>query len=429
MRVLIIEPSASYRRLLASLIAETGCQITAVEDANEALAAIEKYQYGAITLSKYIEGLDYKTLVGQIRSLENYRTVPLLLITSEDRPETVNEALACGLTDVFAKGDLALLANSLTRILKRARLKLHGRVLYVEDSASLSQFVTGLLENLGLEVLAFRSAERAVETLREQNVDLVVTDILLEGPYSGLRLMREIRAMPEEEKRTVPILAVTGFSDPARRVEILNLGADDYVSKPIFRDEFISRVQNIMIRQQLVHKLRQRESDLQRMALFDGLSGLYNRHGMDSMGNRVFEEAISTQTPLSLALVDLDFFKQINDGYGHQVGDAVIAEIGRVIMDTIRVDDIAARWGGDEFAIILPNTTAEQALPICDTIRQRFLQHSPCDEANCSIGIAQLNHSQDRHLKQLFERSDQALYQCKAAGRGCSRIFSTSAKS
>jgi two-component system cell cycle response regulator len=423
MRVLIIEPSASFRRLLATLVAETGCQCTTVEDANEALIAIEKYQYGAITLSKYVEGLDYRSLVSQIRGMENYRTVPLLLITSEDRPQTVNEALACGLTDVFAKNDLDLLTNSLTRILKRARLRLNGRVLYVEDSASLSQFVTGLLENLGLEVLAFRNAEDAVEALKTESIDLVVTDILLEGPYSGLRLMREIRAMDDEEKRTVPILAVTGFSDPARRVEILNLGADDYVSKPIFRDEFISRVQNIMIRQQLVHKLRQREADLQRMALFDGLSGLYNRHGMDSVGARIIKDIHTKQTPLTFALVDLDHFKQINDGYGHQVGDAVIAEMGRAILDCIRVDDVAARWGGDEFAIIMPGVSNDEAVATADRIRQRFLQASPCEEANCSIGIAEWHHGQDQELSQLFERSDQALYQCKAAGRGVTRSY------
>jgi len=422
-RALIIEPSASYRGLLKGIFTARDCWCMAVENGQEALVAAQRYHYGVITMSRYLTDIAYADLVRQIRAIDGYRAVPVFLITSEEKPQTVNDALAHGITDVFAKTDIASLEASLERILARIRLTVTGRVVYVEDSPSLSTYITGVLEVLGLEVLAFREAEPALQALRDEDLDMVITDILLEGPYSGLRLMREIRKLDDEVKRTVPILAVTGLDDPMRRTELLNLGADDYVVKPIIRDEFVSRVSNIITRQQLVMQLRKRESGLRRLALFDGLSGLYNRNGLQQMGSGMLAEARAQGKPLSLAIIDLDKFKYINDTFGHDVGDTVITAAGNAINQVLTVDAIGARWGGDEFVVVTPGTMGATVF-MADRVRETFLKQSPQSETNCSIGVAAFEPGADENLDDLFKKADQALYQAKQDGRGCTRVFS-----
>jgi len=422
-RALIIEPSTSYRGLLKSLFTERDCWCMAVENGQEALLAAQRYHYSVITLSRYLTDIHYADLVAQLRAIDGYASVPIFLITSEEKAETVNEALARGITDVFAKADIASLDASLDRILARIRLKLSGRVIYVEDSRSLSTYITGLLEILGLEVLAFREAEPALQALREEDVDMVITDILLEGPYSGLRLMREIRKQEDHVKRTLPILAVTGLEDPTRRTELLSLGADDYVTKPIVRDELVSRVSNMMARQQLVMQIRKREKALRRLALFDGLSGLYNRNGLQQMGADMLAEAHKDGHDLSLAIIDLDHFKRINDTFGHDAGDQVITAAGGAIEQVLNINALGARWGGDEFVVLTPDSIGSTVF-IVDRIRETYLKQTPREGTNCSIGVAGLDAQADGCLDDLFKKADQALYQAKEDGRGCTRVFS-----
>src|SRR5260221_4918644 len=214
----------------------------------------------------------------------------------------------------------------------------------------------------------FEFAPGAVEQLELQSLpwDLVILDRRLPD-MDGVVLCHELKSNPEFKARYIILL--TGEAEQADKVLGLDLGADDYITKPFQPPELLARIRAAKRIVDLQKELMESNKRLERLSITDGLTNLYNhRHFQDELA-RAYEESRRYQRPLSLAIVDLDFFKKVNDTYGHAVGDEVLKSLSRIFQESIRSADLAARYGGEEFAVMMPETDLNEAISFAEKIR------------------------------------------------------------
>jgi diguanylate cyclase (GGDEF)-like protein len=249
--------------------------------------------------------------------------------------------------------------------------------------------------------------------------DIAILDRLLPD-MDGVLLCHEIKSNPMFKTRYVIML--TGEDEQEDKVEGLDLGADDYITKPFQSAEFLARVRAAKRIVDLQKELVESNKRLEMLSITDGLTKLFNhRHFQDELA-RAFEESQRYQRPLSLAIVDLDFFKKVNDTYGHAVGDEVLKAVSHIFQDSIRSTDLAARYGGEEFAVMMPETELGDAITFAEKIRT-MIASTPIQtaagpvSATVSIGVSSIPHTTIRLAKELVVAADKALYRAKKRGR------------
>ncbi len=225
---------------------------------------------------------------------------------------------------------------------------------------------------------------------------------------TGMELASVIRQI--EAFVGLPIVFLSAETDRDKQLAAVGLGGDDFLVKPIKPEHLISAV---VSRTERYRKLRS-------VMMRDGLTGLFNHSSITDRLEQEAARARRQQIPLSVVMIDIDHFKQVNDTYGHPVGDRVIKSLARLLTQRLRVTDIVGRYGGEEFLVILPDTAAEQALSLVDKLREAFsqlLQHAGGKRffTTCSVGVA--SHPTWTEPAALKEAADQALYQAKRGGR------------
>ena len=220
--------------------------------------------------------------------------------------------------------------------------------------------------------------------------------------------------MKREQKP--PILIISAESDPKKRTAFLRNGANDFIIKPYDNDELLVRSSNLIARNRLLEQTKVQKKELLKLALTDHLTGLYNRHSLYDIGPKYISNAHRNKSPLSLMVIDLDHFKQVNDTKGHSVGDIVLRAIAGVLSDECRTEDIVARFGGEEFIMLLGNCDLENAMMKSESLRQKIEACRPEDLViTTSIGVAEL--SPDDDFGTLFDAADKAVYEAKETGR------------
>ncbi len=237
----------------------------------------------------------------------------------------------------------------------------------------------------------------------------------------GIEICRSIKADSRFDARQVIILSA--YSSLDARVEALNLGADDYITKPFHPTELLARVNAsrrvIEMQQQLVEMTRQLEELLAR----DHLTGIFNRRHFGATLDHAFDHSHRYRRPLSVAIIDVDRFKDINDAFGHQVGDTVLAEVARRFSGSIRSSDCLARYGGEEFVVLLPETQLEDAVTFSEKLRAAVasvpvrIAEGRALPVTVSVGAASLAHTPFNSPSEMINAADQALYRAKRNGR------------
>jgi two-component system cell cycle response regulator len=264
------------------------------------------------------------------------------------------------------------------------------------------------------------TAEAAIEKFKKESFDLVLTDIVLAGGMSGLELIKHIREHESIFIRT-PILAMSSQTGSEQVVELLSAGANDYVHKPVLLEELSVRISHLVQHRQLLEKLHTQSQRLERLAMHDQLTGLYNRHFLMEIAPQHISYAQRNSAPLSILVIDIDKFKSINDTHGHLMGDQVLSAISNLLTEACRREDILVRYGGEEF-VALMHCDLESCAQKAEFLRKKIAELKPNNiVVTASFGVTSL-HTEETDFYSFFQRSDNAVYEAKHNGRNCIEI-------
>ena len=295
--------------------------------------------------------------------------------------------------------------------------KLH--ILSIEDSDEDFRNVKSVLDGIdGIQLSRAATLEDGLRLVDEISPDLVLLDYLLPGG-DGFDFIRALKAA----KKDIPLVILTGQGDEMVASRLIQEGADDYLTKAHFDRESITRCfRNVMERGKLKREIRAAQRKISEMATLDELTGLYNRRYFMEALERERARAERHGKALSLCMMDLDWFKRVNDKLGHTAGDLVLADMGRIIREWSRQTDLPCRYGGEEFAVILPETALEGAKVACERLRQMVGENQvqwrtgPI-QITISIGVTQSRIGGKDSIRKLIDRADEALYRAKESGR------------
>jgi diguanylate cyclase (GGDEF)-like protein len=293
------------------------------------------------------------------------------------------------------------------------------RVLVVQADETERLFQRALFTDAGLTVIEAATGADALDFLATDRPDLVVLGRALPD-MDGLELLPRLKS---GELDFVPVLVLSHRSEIAERVRGLQLGADDYLARPCDPAELLARAKALLRNKQTHDKIRKLQVALEQMVVSDPLTGLHNRRYLMDRLTQEMQRADRHGDPLAFAMIDLDGFKPINDQFGHVVGDKVLRAVGNAVARCVRVSDIAARYGGDEFAVILPQTPPEGAMRVVErvlrTISELTLQDSEgksC-KVTASLGLAYYPADDVETPEDLIHSADGALYGAKRSGK------------
>ncbi|MEW5813938.1 MAG: diguanylate cyclase [Spirochaetota bacterium] len=332
-------------------------------------------------------------------------------------------------------------------------------LLIVDKGKDLAGMMSAVLKEEGYEIFTAASGEEAIDMCASQRMGIVVVEIELPD-LSGYEVCKALKRTYFQEP--LQVVLVTGTAGAVNLSEVVEVGGDDFIKKPFSPMEINARIKAAKIRlrnqislveereffrnaakqeeelskkiidqnlylkkayQNLINlnkELKASNKELEKLAKYDFLSGLLNRLSLSAAMDSEIERSMRTRSPLSGIMMDIDHFKAINDNYGHQAGDDIIREIGKRLNKTLRKYDQAGRYGGEEFFIILPNTTESQAITIAERFRRKMEEKplSTGDEiitVTASLGVAEFRNGEGR--AHWLNRADKAMYMAKHQGR------------
>ena len=291
---------------------------------------------------------------------------------------------------------------------------MENKILVVEDDKVVSQLVYQFLSRSGFQVIIAASAEEAEKILAEEAIPIVLTDVRLPGT-DGMTFTKTVK-----KKYNLDVIITTGYSSEYFYEDAINNGASDLIFKPIRLNELMLRINRVIRERSLINERDRMIERLKKLSIRDPLTELYNsRHFYEQLENEI-QRSERYQHPLALIFIDIDKFKAVNDTYGHMVGDQALLSIAQKMQASLRAQDTAYRFAGDEFTIILPETSSENAKLVADRIKAEMAKESliinkqKIAPITLSIGIAEYQRFETK--AQFLHRADVTMYEAKNRG-------------
>ncbi|WP_297324953.1 diguanylate cyclase [Nitrosomonas sp.] len=418
MEGLIVEPSRTYQKLLSSAIESGGLETQQVSSGSEALMLLRKQPFDLVFVAMHLQDMDASMFSSHLRADLRTRQIPVVMVTSNEDKKLLDEAFSAGVTEIFAKHELDKITSYTAQFSRKNGSKtMSGRILYIEDSPSAASMTSAVLRESGYTVDHFASGEEGIAAFQKYAYDLVLTDILLKGKLNGYGTVKALRHLEDESKKYVPLLVFSVLDEVAHKVELLRLGANDYVTKPLIQEELLARVSNLITSKKLLDKAITQQNLLQELAMKDPLTGLYNRYFLMEAAPSKMCEAARYDIPCSLVIVNMDQFKSVNENYGHPRGDTVLREVASLLTKSIRQEDIAARFDGEEFVLLLSHCNASNAAIVAEKIRKSIENLHPSDlDATASFGIAEIRQDSTENFSEIFKAAREAIRQAQSNG-------------
>jgi two-component system cell cycle response regulator len=301
-----------------------------------------------------------------------------------------------------------------------------ARILIVDDHEDNVELLRARLEARGYETLSASDGQEALESVRANVPDLMLLDIMMPR-IDGIEVARRVKGDPTLP--FIPIIMQTALDSTEQKVEGLDAGADDYITKPINFAELEARVRSLLRIKALQEEVERQKTSLEalnerllRISQTDGLTGLFNRRHIEEELGHMYQHSARLGEQLTVVMADLDKFKSVNDTYGHQAGDEVLRQTAEILTKAIREIDRVGRYGGEEFMLLLPGTTAEEAVTFCERVRHTLESHTFTFEGGSlqrtgSFGVATFPHTRIKNCDALVRAADDALYVAKETGR------------
>ncbi|WP_151632611.1 GGDEF domain-containing response regulator [Noviherbaspirillum aerium] len=331
----------------------------------------------------------------------------VIFISTRSTFEARLATVKAGADGYFSKPlDMVALVDLIDRLVARDEEKA-GRILIVDDEVETADYHATLLRQAGMDVRTLYHVEDILQVMGEYRPELILMDVYMPA-CDGIDVARVIRQ--DAMYLDVPIVFLSSDSNLDNQLNAIASGADEFLTKPIRPLHLISAVTSRV----------KRNRELRSLIMRDSLTGLFNHSAVKEHLVRELATARRMQKPLSLAMLDIDRFKSVNDTYGHPVGDQVIRALSRLLQQRLRRSDIIGRYGGEEFVVIMPHTTAAAAVPVLDQIRASFSNirhHAEHQDFTSSFsgGVAEI--APDSDAEELLRRADAALYLAKDGGR------------
>jgi two-component system cell cycle response regulator len=391
-RILVVDDVLANVRLLEVRLRAEYFDVRTARGGEEALKIARSERIDVVLLDIMMPGLSGFDVCTALKSDPKTAPIPVVIVTALDGPADRVRALECGADDFLTKpvSDVALLA----RVKSLARLKattdelqvrasametvgidpstiltrempVEGRILVVDDLASTVDKAKAALGPKSVMETA-TTADEALALAGKRDFDLIITSRQLPGA-DGLRLCSDLKSI--DRSRFTPILMVTEPDDLEALRRALEMGVNDYVLRPIDEAELRARAHTQIKRKSYADCLRNLVNDAVELAVKDPLTGLYNRRYLDSHLRSLLARSANSSEPVSLLMFDIDLFKSVNDAHGHASGDAVLVEFAERLKDGVRGTNLVARFGGEEFIIVMPGTDLDEATSIADRLR------------------------------------------------------------
>jgi len=445
-RVLVVDDIISNVKLLEAKLTAEYFEVVTAFNGEQALAKIATENPDIILLDVMMPGMDGFEVCGRIKSDLNTAHIPVVMVTALNQSSDRIAGLEAGADDFLTKpvDDLALFARvrSLVRLkMMNDELRMReqtgqsmglmdagktlvdpdpsGRILVVEDRPESLAWFREALEPKN-QVVDASVFDEALVRARGGDFDLIIVSLGLKT-FDGLRLCSHLRSLPEA--RNTPLLVLVGQGDTRKLAQALDMGVNDYLTRPVDRNELTARVRTQLRKKRYADKLRDNMQLSLEMAITDQLTGLHNRRYMESHLGTLFANSAASGKPISFLIMDIDYFKSVNDTHGHDIGDEVLREFANRIGANVRGIDLACRYGGEEFVVVMPDTDVSFAYTIAERLRQSvearpFIISRPPGklDVTVSVGVASSENRKDTS-EGLLHRADQALYRAKREGR------------
>ncbi|MGB3049786.1 MAG: response regulator [Polyangiales bacterium] len=407
--ILFVDDDADVRRTATLLLRKQLLDVCVASSAPEALHKAASIKLAAAIVDVHVKDTSGFDLCRELRDLPGKESLPLVLISADRSLETRVAATQVG-ASLFIEKPIReeVLSLAVQQVVDEGSAR-HGRVLILEDDPDFANHAELLLQASEIDTRAIATPTELPATLEEFRPDLLLLDIDLPNT-SGVDVCKALRMSVQWQ--TLPILMITAHIDDDTRIEAFRAGANDFISKPVLEEEFNARVDVQLMHARLLQERAER----------DPLSGLMLRRPFLEALEQRLSEAHRNESPLAVAIIDIDNFKQVNDGFGHTYGDTVIAGLGRLLRQRFRNEDLRCRWGGEEFVVVLPGQQADLLERALGRVLKEFseMRFEASDRTTFSVtasaGVA-ARPGDGLSAQALIRRADRRLYRAKSDGR------------
>jgi len=452
-KILVVDDLLPNRRLLEAKLKGGYYDVRTAENGVQAIEMATSNPPDVILLDVMMPEMDGFEVCKVLKGSQATMDIPVVMVTALSDVEDRVQGLNSGADDFLTKpiNDLALFARirSLVRLKSMTdELKLRdktgeqfggdevtrdvekdvagSKVLIIDDDVAQAQQISTKLSEIDVNATVISNPPDAVRTSEEETFDLIMVSAQLSSD-DGIQLCTHLRS--QEKTRNTPLLIIIEDDKPDLLVKALDMGINDYLVTPIDSNEVIARVKIQVRRKKYQDALQANQQQSLEMAVRDGLTGLYNRRYFDTHVERMLQSSKDNGKPLSLMILDMDHFKEVNDTHGHQSGDEVLKQLSELIMKSVRPSDLVARYGGEEFVVVMPSTDLKNSSYVGERIR-KIIESTPFDipvdpgKINKTVSIGLAVSIPDDDSNKVIERADKALYHVKNTGRNKVAVYS-----
>jgi len=447
-RVLIVDDILPNIRLLEARLSSEYFEVVTATSGAEALEKVELFSPDIVLLDVMMPIMDGFEVCRRLKANPNTTHIPVVMITALTDSANRIKGLESGADDFLSKpvDDTALMA----RVRSLVRLKMtidewrrrentanqfgfvtskptmpnepcnKARILVVEDKSFEVEKIEEALDKDEDDIISTNSIDEALERVKSEIFDVIIVSLNLLH-QDGLRLCSLIKS--NEKSRSTPILIISEDTDMKLIEKALEMGVHDYILRPVGKNELLARVRTQVRRKRYQNRLLENYEQSLTLALIDSLTGLYNRRYLMVHLEKLLKKNFETKKTLCVLMLDIDFFKKVNDVYGHNVGDEVLKIFSKRISKNLRSFDLVSRIGGEEFFVVLPDVNTEMAIIVAERLRKSicdtpFNASTPEGKIDISVSVGgALISSKELTVEEALKAADEQLYAAKESGR------------